>query len=227
MIILNSHAIDFAPHLFHFPFEDRGKKVFIRRRHQHSGGDEINQRSHRGSDAHFQRGISYVDGILQWNQCCQLFAHQLGENPPLTLLVLGTSGGGINIPSNTDTATNFSVTTPPSDFAPTSISGETIIFNTTQPHVATIPEMFSGLNFTDLGTNTSYGIYAWSKIDSSDGQLTQTNMEPDSDYGDISTLMLTYANVYSGTESRGWLFSRAAAQKRFWELFLSLFHRCW
>jgi uncharacterized repeat protein (TIGR03803 family) len=94
---------------------------------------------------------------------------------------------------------SVTVNEPSTNYAPTSISGETIIFNTTQPDVATISQMFSGLNFTDLGTNTSYGIYAWNKIDGNDGQLTQTNMEPDSDYGDISTLMLTYTNVYSGT----------------------------
>ena len=29
MVILNFHAVDFAPHLFHFPLKNRGKKVFI------------------------------------------------------------------------------------------------------------------------------------------------------------------------------------------------------
>jgi uncharacterized repeat protein (TIGR03803 family) len=127
-----------------------------------------------------------------------------GANPYSGLVLSGNTlygtakKGGIG-GAGTVFSISVTVNAPSTNFAPTSISGETIIFNTTQPDVATISQMFSGLNFIDLGTNTSYGIYAWSNVDSNDGQLTQTNMEPDSDYGDISTLMLTYTNVYSGT----------------------------
>ncbi len=80
-----------------------------------------------------------------------------------------------------------------------SIAGQTIVFTTTEPHVATVPTLFGGQTFADLGTNTDYGIYLWSKVNGNGGQLTLTNLESDSDFEDVSTLRLTYTNVYSGT----------------------------